>query len=96
MFAKLFGTDTDQVLVLLEEKDNDVVLRLITEPDDLGVRVEAALGFGKSDNQKAWDKADKCLNEIQEHTVRSLLEKPISLARGAGLRCENPDESDQG
>lgn len=81
-FAKLLGPENDQVLLLIDETDdNRVAVKLIGEPPELGVRVQASIIIGSSDHQEAWDAAEQILAAATEDSARAALEKPIAFAR---------------
>jgi hypothetical protein len=69
MFAKLFGTDDDQVLVTIDQGDEGPEVRIHCKPTGLGVCV-TTLGYPEKayagGTNEAWTKAEKCFAEMDE------------------------------
>lgn len=73
MFAKLYGPEDDQVLVLLQSGDEGPEVRVFFEPEGLGV-CSAAIGW-KDDSDKSWDLAEKTLSEMTEERAREFVDR---------------------
>lgn len=69
MFAKLFGTSEDQVLVTLVKTGDAPVVRFTFE-DEFSVR-EAAISFGP--DRSGWRAADAMLKDMTEMRARELI-----------------------
>ena len=73
MFAKLYGTDADQVLVKLDAGENgNPEVRTYFKPDGLGVCSIAA--EREDDSGASWDKAEKMFAE-----ARAIAKKVVDL-----------------
>lgn len=71
MFAKLYGTDQDQVLVKVDSNDEGKPeIRFYTKLEGLGV---CSLAISFEDSDKGWDKAYKALKEMTEEKARKTL-----------------------
>lgn len=79
MFAKLYGTDKDQVLVKMDtNEEGRPELRFYCEPDGLGV-CSVAVIF--SDNDKGWAKAEQGMKEMTEKMARTMVERVMRSSR---------------
>jgi hypothetical protein len=69
MFAKLFGPETDQVLVKLDAAPDSGApeIRIYFQPPGLGV-CSFALGF--DDTEDGWDKAEAAFQKMDEDEAR--------------------------
>lgn len=74
MFAKLYGTDNDQILVTIDEGEDGPELRFHFQPDGLGV-CSFALKFEDSD--AGWDKAEVSFSDMTEERARKLVEPQL-------------------
>ncbi len=64
MFAKLFGTDKDQVLVMLVDDDEgNPTVRTSVQPEGMGV---CSVASGFSDDDEGWAKAEKMFAAMTE------------------------------
>lgn len=71
MFAKLYGTDEDQVLVKVDSNDEGrPEIRFYAKPEGLGL---CSLAISFEDSDDGWDKAEKALKEMTEAKVRKIL-----------------------
>jgi hypothetical protein len=71
MFAKLFGTDDDQILVTVDSADDGgPQVKFSFEPKGLGV-CHIAVGF--PDTEEGWDKAELALKEMTEEKARKAI-----------------------
>ena len=76
MFAKLFGTDKDQILVKLDTNDDgNPEIRFYFEPEGLGVCSIAS--SWKDDSDKSWDKAEAAFALIDEEKARNVVSEMI-------------------
>lgn len=67
-FAKLFGSDDSQVLVMLGKGDDDCPeLSVLFKPEGFGV---CKLCYGFEDSDDGWDKAEAAFEEIDEAKAR--------------------------
>ena len=79
MFAKLYGTDEDQVLVKVDSNDEGrPEIRFYTKPKGLGVcslgiKGVCSLAISFEDSDDGWDKAEKALKEMTEAKARKML-----------------------
>ncbi|WJJ93412.1 hypothetical protein [Neopusillimonas aromaticivorans] len=72
MFAKLFGT-TGQVLVVHQADDNgNPCIRFSCKPNGLGV---CSFGLTWDDTDEGWDKAEKMFSEINEAEARAIVQE---------------------
>jgi hypothetical protein len=67
-YAKLFGPDDNQVLVLLDQSDEGPCVKIHCQPPGLGI---CATTFGFPEKEyatidEAWTKAEKCFAEMDE------------------------------
>lgn len=68
MFAKLFGTEEDQVLVTVgSAEDGSPEVKFSFQPKGLGVCHIAA---SYPDTEDGWDKAEQALKEMTEEKAR--------------------------
>jgi hypothetical protein len=78
MFAKLYGTDKDQVLVKMDaNEEGRPELRFYCEPDGLGV-CSLAISFG--DNENGWSKAERGLKDMTEEKARTMVKRVMDQA----------------
>lgn len=64
MFAKLYGNDDRQLLVMQgDDQDGKPEVRLYFQPDGLGV---SSFALGWNDDDEGYALADKCFNEMTE------------------------------
>ena len=85
MFAKLYGTDVDQVLVKLAAgEDGNPEVRMYCQPEGLGV-CSVAAGWD-DDSDASWDKAEKAFAEIDEFKAREWAQ---ALYRQLGVSMPN-------
>lgn len=82
MFAKLFGTDDDQVLVKLDtnEETSNPEVRVYCQPKDLGV-CSVALSWN-DDTEESLAKADKAFAGMTEEKARGIVAKVITKLEG--------------
>ena len=70
MFAKLYGSDDNQLLVKFDaNQDGEPELRFYVEPKDLGV---CSMAISYNNTPKDWDKAEKVFVEMTEEHARQL------------------------
>lgn len=73
MFAKLYGTDKDQVLVKIDMgEEGNPEIRVYCVPEGLGV-CSVALAWD-DDTDESWDKAEKGFREMTEEKARGMAE----------------------
>lgn len=79
MFAKLYGTDTDQVLVKLDHNDEEDApeLRIYFQPPDLGVCFAALRWTDNSD--ESWDLAEEAFAKMDEEAARKIVNEQLAL-----------------
>lgn len=71
MFAKLFGSDDDQILVTVgSAEDGRPEVKFAFEPKGLGVCHIAA---SYPDTDEGWDKAELALKEMTEEKARAAI-----------------------
>lgn len=73
-FAKLFGPESDQVLVLFDEGDEGPHVKIYCQPPGLGV-CATTLGFPEKSYasvDEAWNKAEACFAEMDEARATNL------------------------
>jgi len=71
MFAKLYGTDDDQVLVMLDtDKNNDPRVNFFFQPPSFGV---CSFGVGFKDTDAGWDQAEAVFASIDEEKARKAI-----------------------
>ena len=74
MFAKLFGTDADQVLVKIDSgEDGNPEIRFYCEPEGFGI-CSAAVSF-KDDSEKSWNSARGMFDSIDAARAKTMGEK---------------------
>lgn len=89
-FAKLWGSDGDQVLVKLDTgPDSDPEVRIYFQPENLGV-CSFALGF--HDDDSGWDQAEAYFNSMTEEQARGLCN---DLMRRVGIDGPLTDGGDR-
>lgn len=77
MFAKLFGIDDDQVLVVIQEGDEGPVIQISCVPPGLGV-CTTTLGYPyaaypkKNAIEQAWDTAESAFAKMDEAGARRI------------------------
>lgn len=77
MFAKLFGTDDDQVLVVIQEGDEGPAIQISCVPPGLGV-CTTTLNYPYSAYpkrnaiEKAWDTAEAAFARMDEAAARRI------------------------
>lgn len=87
MFAKLYGTDQDQVLVKVDSNDEgEPEIRFYTKPEGFGL-CSLAISFEDSDedSDKGWDRAYKALKEMTEEKARKMLSDLQQFQNAASL-----------
>lgn len=73
MFAKLYGTDKDQVLVKQDiNEDGCPEIRFYCEPEGLGV---CSIAISFKDDENGWDKAEEVFNEVTETKAREMCKR---------------------
>lgn len=71
MFAKLYGTDDDQVLVMLDtNQDGDPCVRFSCKPEGVGV---CTFSMGWDDTDDGWDKAEQYFANVDEEKARQIV-----------------------
>lgn len=79
MFAKLFGTDDDQVVALLQSGDDgEPEIRVLAQPKGLGV---CFIGVSYEDTDAGWTRAETQFKELDEASVRLLAEPLYNAAQ---------------
>lgn len=72
-FAKLFGSDEDQILVVLDsDEDGNPAVIFSSKPKGLGV-CRASVSFDDSD--EGWRKAEIVFGNANEENARSFVQK---------------------
>lgn len=74
MFAKLYGTENDQLLVTIDEGENGPEIRFHFKPEGLGV-CSFAMQFEDSD--AGWDNAEAGFRDMTEERARKLIEPQL-------------------
>lgn len=74
-FAKLFGTDDQQVLVMIDSGDNGPEVQYHFQPKDLGV-CKIAVNF--PDTDEGWDKAERAFEATTEEAARKIVGKALA------------------
>ena len=83
MFAKLYGTDQDQVLVKVDSNDEGrPEIRFYAKPEGLGL---CSLAISFEDSDKGWDKAEKALKEMTEEKARKMLSDLQQFQKAASV-----------
>lgn len=76
MFAKLYGSDDDQILVLKKEVwENDKnagEVRVYVQPEGLGV---CSLACGFSDTDEGWERRERFFNNFNEDLAQAFAER---------------------
>ena len=76
MFARIFGTDDDQILAKLgEDEEHNREVRIYFQPQSV-VTCEIGIKFG--DGEDAQENAEKCLRGLSEVLLRPIVEKIAS------------------
>lgn len=79
-FAKLYGPDEDQILVMLSnDEERAPEVRVYFQPKDLGL-CSTALKFPDTDS--GWDKAEAAFAEMNEEKARRMVS---TVLNGIGL-----------
>ena len=76
MFAKLFGPDENQILVVFETNDEGRPTIYVTTEHD-GMLVKVAPSWEDSDS--GWDKAEKAFAEMDEAKARQFVKPTIDF-----------------
>jgi hypothetical protein len=76
-FAKIYGGDTDQILVLIDSGDSGPEVRLYFEPDGLGV-CNVSLKYADTDD--GWDRAEAAFNAITESDAKAIVAQAMEQA----------------
>lgn len=85
MFAKLYGRDTDQVLVKLDMgEDANPEIRVYCVPEGLGV-CSVALQWN-DDTEESWNEAENVFREMTEKKARGMAE---AVCRQMGTSLPN-------
>ena len=72
-FAKLYGTDGDQVLVKLGDDEDDVVkVKFYWEKEEC-ITGSVAFSFTSSDIDQNWQLAIKCFKKVDEAFARAII-----------------------
>lgn len=75
MFAKLYGTDDDQVLVMLEtDEDGDPCVRFSSNPKGWGV---CSFTMSFTDTDEGHDKAEETFKAMDEKRAREIVANSI-------------------
>lgn len=83
MFAKLFGGDSDQVLVKLDmNEDGNPEVRVYFEPEGFGV-CSIAIGWN-DDSDESWNLATKAFKKMDERSARALYADSLKRMMGKG------------
>jgi hypothetical protein len=73
MFAKMFGKENNQVLVLLNANDDGKPsVKIMFEPSGLGV---CSIGPAWEDTKEGWDRAEQVFKEMTEDKARDSIEQ---------------------
>lgn len=81
MFAKLYGADDDQVLVMLEtDEKGDPCIRCYSQPKNLGL---CSFGISFKDTDAGWDQAESVFAAMNEEKARAAVEEAIGHFAGA-------------
>lgn len=76
MFAKLYGTQKYQVLVMLESDDEGCpCVRFSTKPEGLGI---CSFHISFKDTDEGLDAAEQFFNEISEKKAREIISSALS------------------
>jgi hypothetical protein len=98
MFAKMFGTDKDQIVAMLKTGDVGPEIRLFFQPEGLGV-CETALVYdfkSYSSEDAAWEKAESVFKNLSEEDAKKILGPVISQFAGlAGTEETTEFEGEQ-
>lgn len=76
MFAKLYGTDDDQILVKMDEVDSSPEIRFFFQPNGLGV-CSFALSFTHGDPAKAGEMCEEAFAKVTEASARELVRATV-------------------
>lgn len=75
MFAKLYGTDADQVLVMLDTNEKaEPCIKFSCEPRGAGV---CTFAISYADTDHGWDAAERRFAEVDEAMARKAVEENI-------------------
>lgn len=67
MFAKIYGPDVQQVLILKDEdEEGNPQLKIMTNADSGGI---VSLGMGFDDTDDGWEKLDRAFEQMDEVTA---------------------------
>ena len=89
MFAKLFGPETDQLLVKLDTDDEgNPEVRVYCQPKELGV-CSVALSWD-DDSDESWNRAEAAFAKIGEKEARGMAD---NICEQLGLSGSNNDLS---
>lgn len=80
MFAKLYGEDDDQVLVVIQEGDTGPEVKISTVPEGFGI---CSMAAQFSDNEQGWDKAQAAFDDIGEDEARQYASGIVKAVLGA-------------
>jgi hypothetical protein len=70
-FAKLYGKDDDQILILAQtDKDDCPEVRVFFQPPGLGV---SSLAIALEDTDNGWNAAEKLFQEMDEEKARKMI-----------------------
>lgn len=69
-FAKLFGSDDNQVLVMIDSGDDGPEVRLSFKPQEMGVCSFAAR---YDDTDEGWDSAEAFFDSVTEEVARKIV-----------------------
>lgn len=90
MFAKLYGTDEDQILVLRQEiwesHEQAGEIRVFTvpsEPPGLGV---CSLAIQFSDTDEGWKRLERCFDNFNEDMAFAFAERIKAGAKGEDIQ----------
>lgn len=71
-FAKLFGSDDNQVLVMIDSGDDGPEVRFSFKPQEMGVCSFAAR---YDDTDEGWDSAEAFFDSVTEEAARNIVAK---------------------
>lgn len=71
-FAKLYGDDNDQVLVMIDSGDEGPEIRFFFQPEQLGV-CQTAMTF--PDTEDGWNKTEQLFDQMDEANARKIVDK---------------------
>jgi hypothetical protein len=76
-FAKIYGGEADQILVMIDYGDNGPEVRFYFEPDGLGV-CNVALKYADTDD--GWDRAEAAFKAITEDDAKAIVAQGMAQA----------------